>query len=87
MRLLPNSAHFVLLFFTLSVVWAASSWSFDDATLSIHNKKAGVGGARQDKYGASDQPVNFVKNVKFSFLGFTPISNCQNLSNLGRQIL
>lgn len=49
MRLFPNWAHFVLATCTLSVAWAASSWSFDDATLSIQNKKAGVGGARKDK--------------------------------------
>ena len=29
---------------------AASSWGFEDASISIHNKKAGVGGGLKEKY-------------------------------------
>ena len=32
-------------------VIAASSWGFDDATVSMHGKKAGVGGGLKEKYG------------------------------------
>lgn len=39
----------ILLLCTASVAWAASSWTFDDATLSIQSKKAGVGGAQKEK--------------------------------------
>ena len=28
----------------------ASAWGFDDATLSIQNKKSGVGGGLKEKY-------------------------------------
>lgn len=31
-------------------VTAASSWGFDDATVSVHGKKAGVGGGFKEKY-------------------------------------
>lgn len=66
MRLFSNLAQFLLASSFLSVVWAASSWSFDDATLTIQNKKAGVGGARKDKYGTADQMMNFVTSLIFS---------------------
>ena len=33
-----------------SAVYAASSWSFEDATLSFHGKGAGVGGGVKEKY-------------------------------------
>lgn len=55
MRLSSSSVQIVLFCSFLSVVWAASSWSFDDATLSIQNKKSGVGGARKEKYGEADR--------------------------------
>lgn len=54
MRLSPISVQSLLVLATLSVAWAASSWSFDDATLSIQSKKAGVGGAYKEKYGGAD---------------------------------
>jgi oligosaccharyltransferase complex subunit delta (ribophorin II) len=49
MRPLPYLFHCAVVFFHLSSVLATSSWSFDDATLSIQSKKAGVGGAQKDK--------------------------------------
>ena len=33
-----------------SAVLAASSWSFEDATLTIQGKGAGVGGGEKEKY-------------------------------------
>ena len=41
----------LLIFGTISLV-AASSWGFEDATISIHGKKAGVGAGYREKYGA-----------------------------------
>ena len=34
---------------TLSYVSAASSWGYDEATISIHGKGAGVGGGEKEK--------------------------------------
>lgn len=34
----------------VSLVSAASSWAFEDATLTIQAKGAGVGGGKQEKY-------------------------------------
>lgn len=67
MRLFSSSTQAVLVFSFLCVVWAASSWSFDDATLSIQNKKSGVGGARKDKYGIADQLISVVTSLRFCF--------------------
>lgn len=66
MRPSPLSVQCVLVLATLSVAWAASSWSFDDATLSIQSKKAGVGGAHKEKYGRADQLTNSVAMLKIS---------------------
>ena len=30
---------------------SATSWGFDDATVSVHGKKAGVGAGLKEKYG------------------------------------
>ena len=39
-----------LLLSSAFVVSAASSWSFEDATLTIQSKGAGAGGGLKDKY-------------------------------------
>jgi len=36
-----------------SAVHAAGAWSFEDATLTIQEKGAGVGGGVKEKYGQS----------------------------------
>jgi len=38
-----------LLLSSAAIVSAASSWSFEDATVSVSTKGAGVGGASKDK--------------------------------------
>ena len=38
---------------SLLLVTAASSWGFDDATVSVQGKKAGVGGGLKEKYDSS----------------------------------
>lgn len=38
-----------LLFSGATIVSAASSWSFEDATVSVTSKGAGVGGGAKDK--------------------------------------
>lgn len=43
------SRSFLILGLT-SLAYAASSWSFDDASLSVQSKKAGVGSAIKEKY-------------------------------------
>jgi hypothetical protein len=58
MRPLPYLFHCAVVFSHFSSVLATSSWSFDDATLSIQSKKAGVGGAQKDKYGNSRASSN-----------------------------
>jgi len=38
-----------LLFSSAAIVSAASSWSFEDATVSVTSKGAGVGGGSKDR--------------------------------------
>lgn len=45
-----TSGALALLSCFTSVVLAASSWSFDDATLTVQGKGAGVGGGVKEKY-------------------------------------
>ena len=42
----------VLLVLSISSLAAAASWGFEDATIAIHGKKAGVGASHKEKYGA-----------------------------------
>lgn len=37
----------------LNPVYAASSWGFDEASISVQGKGAGVGGGIKEKYAAS----------------------------------
>ncbi|KAH9843249.1 Dolichyl-diphosphooligosaccharide--protein glycosyltransferase subunit 2 [Teratosphaeria destructans] len=48
MRILPSAAIIAALSFTSSAS-AASAWSFQDATLSVQGKGAGVGGGAKEK--------------------------------------
>lgn len=50
MRLVTYISHSFLILGLAPYIYAASSWSFDDATLSIQGKKAGVGGSLKEKY-------------------------------------
>lgn len=44
----PNSVLLPLLHLTTAVL-AASSWTFDEATLTVQGKGAGVGGGAKEK--------------------------------------
>lgn len=49
MQLSRHLLSSVLVIFAAVSVTAASSWSFDEATVSVHGKKAGVGGGLKEK--------------------------------------
>lgn len=51
MRISYQLSHSLLALWAASCACAASSWSFDDATVSVQGQKAGVGGAFKEKYG------------------------------------
>ena len=44
----------------------AASWGFNDATISVHGKKAGVGGGEKQKYFKS-APCYYLLNLTWSF--------------------
>lgn len=44
-----HSAVLILLHFLLYSLVGAAKWGFDDATVSVHGKKAGVGGGVKEK--------------------------------------
>lgn len=48
-------SFFILLLSLGSTALAASSWTFDDATLTIQGKGAGVGGGVKEKCVRSDK--------------------------------
>ncbi len=49
MQLSRHLLSFILVLYATVSVTAASTWSFDEATVSIHGKKAGVGGGVKEK--------------------------------------
>lgn len=51
MRISYQLSRSILTVWAASYACAASSWGFDDATVSVQGKKAGVGGAAvKEKY-------------------------------------
>ncbi len=49
MQLSRHLLSSVLILSAAVSVTAASSWSFDEATVSVHGKQAGVGGGLKEK--------------------------------------
>ncbi|MCJ1270124.1 hypothetical protein MMC22_010018 [Lobaria immixta] len=56
MRVSYQLSHSLLTLWAASYACAASSWGFDDATVSVQGKKAGVGGAFKEKL-APNKPL------------------------------
>lgn len=50
MQLITNLLWQCLLSLCIISPVAGASWAFDDATISIHTKKAGVGAGLKEKY-------------------------------------
>ncbi len=51
MRLAAPYVALILLLGTVGSVVAVPSWGFDDATISVQPKGAGIGGGFKEKYG------------------------------------
>lgn len=64
MRFSFHSFNVFWVLYAVSIAHAASSWGFDDATISIQSKKAGVGGAFKEKYaGEQSNGVMTIANM------------------------
>lgn len=74
MRFLFSSAQLLLLG-GLSLFAAASSWGFEDATLSIQGKKSGGGGGLKEKC-AFSMPMK---------LFCTPTDNCLGIKDIRKK--
>lgn len=49
MQLSRQLLSYALVLFAATSVISASSWTFDEATVSVQDKKAGVGGVLKEK--------------------------------------
>ena len=78
MRLPSQYLYFLLLLCTASLSVAAS-WGFEDATVSVNKKGAGVGGGLKEKYAPSHRKPN--EYTDSQSIGSQKTKLCRNLSH------